>query len=116
MADITDDIRWMVIAAGITLITGHKIDELKFVVFSGKVGHQDVGFGYIFLPDFVIRGDLNSKFSPSFSIKDLGEYGWRIEAGKAKPLDACVMRNQGGTCAVSNYAVIQVFHSGFHKQ
>jgi hypothetical protein len=115
MADITDDIRWMVIAAGITLIARHEIDELKFVVFSGKGGCQNIGFGNILLPNFVIRGDLNPKFSPSFSIKDLGKYGWRIEAGKAIPFNASVLRNQSGTCAVSDYAVIQVFHSGFHK-
>jgi len=76
MPDITDDIRGLMVITGVRFITGHKINELKFVVFSGKSGHQNVGSGDIFLPDFVIRGDLDSKFTPPVFIKDLGKYGW----------------------------------------
>jgi hypothetical protein len=83
----------MVIFAGIGFIAGHEIDDLKFVPFSGKGGHQDIGFGNIFLPDFVIRCDLNPEFSAPAFIEDPGKYGWRIEAGKTAPFDATVPGN-----------------------
>jgi hypothetical protein len=93
MPDITDDIRGLMIITGVRFITGHKINELKFVVFSGKSGYQNVGSGDIFLPDFVIRRDPDIKLTPPVFIKNSGKYGWGVEAGKTAPFNASVPGN-----------------------
>jgi len=80
----------MIISAGIRFITGHKISELKFVVPSGKGCDQDIGSGDIFLPDVVIRRDLNPEFSASVFIEDFGKYRWGSKAGETAPFDASV--------------------------
>jgi len=81
----------MIISAGIHFISGHQINELKFVAPSGKGCDQNIGFGDISLPDFVTRRDLNPKFSASVFIEDPSKYRWGIKAGKIAPFDASVL-------------------------
>jgi hypothetical protein len=89
--NISNDIRRATIGSGIFFIAGHEIDKFEFIVFSGKGGDQDIGFGDVFLPDFGIRSHLNPEFAATLFVKDPGKYGWRIEARKTTPLDASIL-------------------------